>query len=207
MRFCLLLVFFFQGFWVDAQPEFLTIGVNGLTCSQCTRNVEMKLRKLSFVTGVKMNLQQTNGVLSFKPTGLDPSAIARAVRDAGFSLRFMEMIVDEPNAPDTTVFRIGPNSFRIIPTDQPFLPGQRYDLLARNFYRLPNTENGNRNFRKRRSLLLITWPWLKNQPLHETTCSVDRLFSGVVTGFLPGAVSAHRACQYHAEASVWDPCD
>ena len=133
MRFCLLLVFFFQGFWVDAQPEFLTIGVNGLTCSQCTRNVEMKLRKISFVTGVKMNLQQTNGVLSVKPTGLDPSAIARAVRDAGFSLRFMEMIVDEPNARDTTVFRIGSNLFRIIPTDQPFLPGSTVRFIGQEF--------------------------------------------------------------------------
>lgn len=71
------------------------IGVNGLTCSQCTRSVEMSLRKLDFVQDVTMDLAHTEGVIRFR-TGahVDLSKIALAVHDAGFSLRSMHATMD-----------------------------------------------------------------------------------------------------------------
>lgn len=78
---------------VDAFAGFgqVFIGINGLTCSQCTRNVELRIRRLAFVSDVKMNLEHTNGVITLKNENvLDAGAIAKAVRDAGFSVRFLK---------------------------------------------------------------------------------------------------------------------
>ena len=71
--------------WVD-------VGVNGLTCSMCSRSVEMSLRKLNFVDSVVMNLETTEGRIYFsKDAPVNFNAIARAVVNAGFSVRFVKL--------------------------------------------------------------------------------------------------------------------
>lgn len=71
--------------WVD-------VGVNGLTCSMCTRSVEMSLKRLDFVKNVEMNLETTEGRIFFKEgTPIDLNALAKAVIDAGFSVRFLKL--------------------------------------------------------------------------------------------------------------------
>jgi len=78
-----------------AQILSATIGVNGLTCSQCSRSVEMSLRRLPFVQKVDMNLAHTQGTVYFKqgkPINLE--ALAQAPRDAGFSTRFVRIRLD-----------------------------------------------------------------------------------------------------------------
>ncbi len=76
---------------LTAQIQSVQIGVNGLTCSQCTRSVEMSIRKLSFVKEVRMNLQNTEGEIYFNDeTKVDISKIAKAVVDAGFSVRYLK---------------------------------------------------------------------------------------------------------------------
>ncbi|XZF16158.1 heavy-metal-associated domain-containing protein [Chitinophagaceae bacterium MMS25-I14] len=68
------------------------LGVNGLTCSQCSRSVEMKLRKLDFVKNVSMNLEHTNGTIFFEDGKvIDFTSIAKAVTDAGFSVRYLRI--------------------------------------------------------------------------------------------------------------------
>ncbi len=52
---------------LSAQFHWVQIGVDGLTCSQCTRSVEMNIRKLDFVDSVSMNLENTEGKILFKP--------------------------------------------------------------------------------------------------------------------------------------------
>src|ERR1700744_3890006 len=75
---------------LHAQVISARVGVNGLTCSQCSRSVEMQLRKLSFVKNVNMNLKQTEGDLEFKEGAkIDFSKIAEAIKNAGFSVRFL----------------------------------------------------------------------------------------------------------------------
>ena len=86
--FYLFLFFLFLGFRTFAQFSWVQIGVDGLTCSACSRSVEMSIRKLSFVDSVVMNLEHTQGKITFKKEAkVDIDKIAKAVTDAGFSLR------------------------------------------------------------------------------------------------------------------------
>ena len=71
-----------------AQFSWAQLGVNGLTCSACSRSVEMSIRKLSFVDSVIMNLENTAGKIVFKKGAkVEIEKIAKAVTDAGFSVR------------------------------------------------------------------------------------------------------------------------
>lgn len=75
--------------------QFVTIGVNGLTCSMCTRSVEMSMRKLDFVDSVAMDLANTEGRVYIKQGSLpDFKRIAHAITDAGFSVRFIHVNLD-----------------------------------------------------------------------------------------------------------------
>lgn len=92
-QFCLLLGFalLLNSGSLSAQFSKVEIGVDGLTCSMCTRSTEMSIRKLDFVDSVKMNLANTNGIITFKK-GMQVSVekIAKAVKDAGFSVRYLK---------------------------------------------------------------------------------------------------------------------
>lgn len=101
-----IICFVFLLLCLSGKSQFLsfTVGVNGLTCSQCCRSVEMSLLRLPFVAGVEMNLEQTEGKITLKP-GFEPNAdrIAKAVDDAGFSVRFLKaelsyQVTDTTNA-------------------------------------------------------------------------------------------------------------
>jgi copper chaperone CopZ len=88
----LLFVFMCCG-WFTATAQFQTvyIGVNGLTCSQCSRTVEMSIRKLDFVQDVDMNLEHTEGKITLKKNKkADMDKIAQAVVNAGFSVRYLQ---------------------------------------------------------------------------------------------------------------------
>ena len=75
----------------SAQLKKFELGINGLTCSQCSRNVEMSLRKLPFVQDVQMNLEHTEGEIFFKDhADVDIAKVAKAVVDAGFSVRYLK---------------------------------------------------------------------------------------------------------------------
>lgn len=67
------------------------IGINGLTCSQCSRSVEIELKKLEFVQSVAMDLEHTQGTIIFREkTKVNIAAIAKAVKNAGFSVRYLK---------------------------------------------------------------------------------------------------------------------
>jgi len=81
----------FISFSGKAQFTSAELGVDGLTCSACTRSVEMSLRKLDFVKDVKMDLDNTKGVITFKTgSNISIEKLAKAVIDAGFSVRYMQ---------------------------------------------------------------------------------------------------------------------
>jgi copper chaperone CopZ len=74
-----------------AQFKWVEIGVDGLTCSQCTKSVEMSIRKLDFVKNVEMNLEHTKGKITFKDGAkVSIGQIAQAVVNAGFSVRYLQ---------------------------------------------------------------------------------------------------------------------
>jgi copper chaperone CopZ len=73
-----------------ASINYIDIGVNGLTCSMCSRSVEMSIRRLDFVDNVVMDLEKTEGRIFVKEDSpINLEAIAKAVVNAGFSVRFI----------------------------------------------------------------------------------------------------------------------
>lgn len=135
--FVYLLLFFGLSHLATAQVLSAKVGVNGLTCSQCSRSVEMQLLKLPFVKEVKMNLEQTEGSLQFKQgANIDFSKIAKAVKDAGFSVRFLEARIDMDMAvaKKENSFMIGGNLFMIQNRKQDIIEGNMYfQFLGKKF--------------------------------------------------------------------------
>lgn len=101
-------------FSANAQFETVYIGVNGLTCSQCSRTVEMSIRKLDFVDNVQMNLQHTEGKIILKKNKkADIDKIAQAVFDAGFSVRYLQadIMIDNSATETGTCFKYKGDEF------------------------------------------------------------------------------------------------
>ncbi|MBS1689754.1 MAG: heavy-metal-associated domain-containing protein [Bacteroidetes bacterium] len=109
-------------FAAKAQITEVQIGVDGLTCSQCSRSVEMRIRKLSFVQDVKMNLEHTEGKVYFKSGAkVEVDKIAQAVVDAGFSVRKLKanMLFKNVAVSSNYCFAYDNNNYQFIQT-----PGQ-----------------------------------------------------------------------------------
>jgi copper chaperone CopZ len=102
---------------VKAQFLWAELGVDGLTCSACSRSVEMSLRKLSFVDSVDMNLEHTQGKIFFKKNGIvDADKIAQAVVDAGFSVRFLRADFSFTSIPENAQFTFENTKYQLIKT-------------------------------------------------------------------------------------------
>lgn len=75
----------------QAQTQQVVVSISGLTCSQCSRSVEMQLKKLGFIQSIQMDLKQTTATLKIKSgSKTDFRSIAKAVTDAGFSVAGLE---------------------------------------------------------------------------------------------------------------------
>src|ERR1700744_1730275 len=97
------LLFCYCVFPASAQFQAVYIGVNGLTCSQCSRTVEMSIRKLDFVADVQMNLEHTEGkIILKKDKKADMDKVAQAVVNAGFSVRYLQADLAVDNSITTT---------------------------------------------------------------------------------------------------------
>ena len=114
-------------FGVMANFTYVQIGVDGLTCSQCSRSVEMSIRKLSFVEDVQMNLANTEGKITFKPGAkIDIKKIAQAVFDAGFSVRYLNggFTFDNVAINVNSCFPFDGNQFQFVKVDSKILNGE-----------------------------------------------------------------------------------
>jgi copper chaperone CopZ len=90
-----LLLFMLSSTFVRGEFLSAEIGVDGLTCSQCSRSVEMKLRALDFVADVQMNLEQNIGLVTFKKGKvIRLERLGKAVIDAGFSVGYIRALFD-----------------------------------------------------------------------------------------------------------------
>lgn len=111
----LLLVLIFLSATISGRAQVFQaeVGVNGLTCSQCSRSVEMELRKLPSVQKVDMNLEHTSGLILFKPgSRVSVDELAHAVVNAGFSTRYVHLTFDFKTIhPGTECFTIGQDAF------------------------------------------------------------------------------------------------
>ena len=110
-----------------AQFTWAQIGVDGLTCSACTRSVEMSIRKLDFVDSVAMNLEHTEGKIIFKKgSKVEIEKIAGAVIDAGFSLRYLHaaVILKDVKISDNYCYSFEGNSYQFVKTENKTLNGE-----------------------------------------------------------------------------------
>jgi copper chaperone CopZ len=111
----LLLLVFSQSLWATITS--VQIGVDGLTCSMCSRSVEIALKKLSFVEEVKMDLKQTQGNITFKKgQNVNFKKLAKAVKDAGFSVRFLKATIDALPTVKNDAITIGENTIKLVNT-------------------------------------------------------------------------------------------
>ena len=82
--------------WI-AQGQFKSVemGIDGLTCSMCSRSVEMSLVKLDFIDRVEMDLNSNRSEIFFNE-GMYVSIdkVAQAVIDAGFSVAYLNASFD-----------------------------------------------------------------------------------------------------------------
>lgn len=92
--FCLVPNHSFGGLkWID-------VGVNGLTCSVCTRSVDRSISRLEFVDSVTMSLENTEGRIYVKNIeNINLKRITKAIVDAGFSVRFVRLQFDFSDIP------------------------------------------------------------------------------------------------------------
>jgi copper chaperone CopZ len=117
------------------------LGINGLTCSQCSRSVEMSLLKLKFVDHVEMELARAEGKVFFKPgQKVDLDRVAQAVYDAGFAVRFIKLEMDlSKNMLSGNCFNYEGNYFQVIGKQNDiYFSNAIFKLLGKNF--LPNKE-------------------------------------------------------------------
>lgn len=66
----------------------VTLVASGLTCSMCSKAIFKSLTKLDFVEEVKVDIEKSKYILSFKSDSkVDIAQIKKAVTDAGFGVK------------------------------------------------------------------------------------------------------------------------
>lgn len=126
-----------MSFNAKANYTWIQVGVNGLTCSQCSRSVEMSIRKLDFVQDVIMNLENTESKIILKAgVKVDIKKIAKAVVDAGFSVRYINAGFIFKNVPITNgyCYPFEGHQFQFIKVDSKILTEEvTLKFLGKNF--------------------------------------------------------------------------
>ncbi|MDA0190421.1 MAG: heavy metal-associated domain-containing protein [Proteobacteria bacterium] len=64
--------------------EEIVIGVGGMSCQGCVRNVSGVLEALPGVTRVEVSLEAAQARVSFDPARTGVAALRQAIEDAGF---------------------------------------------------------------------------------------------------------------------------
>ena len=131
-------LFLLSSYNVSAQFVSAEIGVNGLTCSACTRSVEMGIRKLDFVQDVQMDLENTKGTITFKPGAkIDMEKVAKAVINAGFSVRYLNAVFKTENTiqiSDNYCFAYGDDTYQFVKvTAAPIQKNVTFKFLGKEF--------------------------------------------------------------------------
>jgi copper chaperone CopZ len=145
--FFLLLVF---GTTFSARAQFVSadLGVNGLTCSMCSRGVAATLKSLPFIDSVSTDLNALITHVTFKKDSkVSIDDLRKMIEDAGFSVRYVHAIFQFANVKigkdyhfvyngDTYVFvgtqeqtLSGPVELQFV--DKPYISKQEYAVLSK----------------------------------------------------------------------------
>lgn len=130
----------------------VTIGVDGLHCSACTFSVEKSLNRLDFVEYVQMDLNERVGeVILKKEVPIDFTKLAKAVSDAGFSVRDFYLNLKQSPDLENTCLEVEAHHFCILNMEKT-KEEQRLQIIGKPFM-------AKSAFKK----------WKKNQP--EWSCA------------------------------------
>jgi copper chaperone CopZ len=66
--------------------ETLDLKVQGMTCGNCARSVERKLRGTPGVSKATVDLEAARATVEYDPNLVQPAALAGAVRQLGFEV-------------------------------------------------------------------------------------------------------------------------
>ena len=119
------------------QFKSVSIGIDGLTCSMCSRSVEMSLVKLNFVDRVVMDLNNNHSeifLIEDKYVSIDK--IAQAVIDAGFSVAYLNAWFDFEGQSLSTdsCWYYAYDTYQFININQPKLEGKmNLKFIGANF--------------------------------------------------------------------------
>jgi copper chaperone CopZ len=97
-----------------AQISQIKVGVDGVTCSMCSKGTERSIKKLAFINNVVMDLNTTEAAITVKQgSQADFKAIAEAIKDAGFSVRYMKFTYTA-SAAGATTFSVGKVQYQVL---------------------------------------------------------------------------------------------
>jgi len=112
-----------------AQGQFKSVemGIDGLTCSMCSRSVEMSLVKLDFIDRIEMDLNSNRSEIFFRE-GMYVSIdkVAQAVIDAGFSVAYLNALFDfkEQTIDTHACWNYAYETYQFLEVSQPQLKGE-----------------------------------------------------------------------------------
>ena len=73
---------------VEAEIEQLTLRVDGLACPFCAYGLEKKITRLEGVSSYDVDMKEGKVYIGLEPKAeVEPEAIRKAVKEAGFTLR------------------------------------------------------------------------------------------------------------------------
>lgn len=81
-----------------AEIRSASLTASGLTCSMCSKAIYKSLEKLSFVESIKADIKSSTYTIRFRNgANVDPDLLAKAVKDAGFSVAKLQLVVNFKN--------------------------------------------------------------------------------------------------------------
>lgn len=93
-----------------AQQATIKVGIDGLTCSLCSYSVERSIKQLPYITNFEMDLNANIATFEIPfDEKISPTAIAKKIVDAGYSVRNFFVVVDS-NFKTISLTKIFPNA-------------------------------------------------------------------------------------------------
>ncbi|HYM20059.1 MAG TPA: heavy metal-associated domain-containing protein [Candidatus Kapabacteria bacterium] len=95
IKFFLAAVFFVIATSLSSRAQFISadVGVDGLTCSLCSKGTEVTLKKLAFVDTIWVDLNDLVAHIRFKKdTKVSMDDVRKMIEDAGFTVRSIKAV-------------------------------------------------------------------------------------------------------------------
>jgi copper chaperone CopZ len=131
-------LFFMQSAAIG-QIQSVTLQASGLTCSMCSRAIYKSLLKVPSVVKVQEDIEHTSYHIQFSdPEKVSPENLRKAVKDAGFSVAWMEVKANFNNeevASDSSL-KVNDLIFNFVDTKKQKLNGVKKLLIVDKDYLL-----------------------------------------------------------------------